>query len=231
MVNIRPLNESLQKKAIKELSEDPDRIEKDFETFREWIKKSQHIKSRDHDDQLLVNFLRACKFSLEKTKQKYDLFFTLKTHVPELMKNRDPTSEKVLSAMRQGYRIPLPNVESPDGPKYFLFRIGCHDPSKFWIPDIIKTTMMIIELMLRDDDNFAVAGCVYIFDLNGVSLSHLLQLDPVFFKKCFMLMQDALPIRQKALHFFNMDSMSIKFLNFFITFLNEKLKKRVRKVM
>jgi hypothetical protein len=61
MVNIQPLSELLQKKAIEELNEDPDRIEKDLEMFRQWIKKSPHINSRDYDDQFLVNFLRGCK--------------------------------------------------------------------------------------------------------------------------------------------------------------------------
>ena len=101
MVNIRPLSEELQKKAIEELFEDPNRIEKDLEAFREWIKKSPHIRGRT-DDQFLITFLRGCKYSLEKAKQKYDLFYTLKTHVPELCRNRDPMDPKVLSAIKQG---------------------------------------------------------------------------------------------------------------------------------
>lgn len=102
MVNIRPLDPALQKKAIDELFEDPERIEKDLETFRAWIKKSAHIKSKIDDDQFLVNFLRGCKYRMEVVKQKYDLYHTLKTHVPELTRNRDPMDDKVLGAIRQG---------------------------------------------------------------------------------------------------------------------------------
>jgi hypothetical protein len=91
MVNIRKLTPELQEKAIKELNEDPARIEKDIEAFREWIKKSPHLKGRT-DDQFLISFLRGCKFSLEKAKQKYDLFFTLKTHLHELCINIYGTS-------------------------------------------------------------------------------------------------------------------------------------------
>lgn len=76
MVNIRPLDPALQQKAIDELNEDPERIPQDLEAFRAWIKKSPHIKARD-DDQFLVNFLRGCKYSLEKAKQKFDLYHTL----------------------------------------------------------------------------------------------------------------------------------------------------------
>lgn len=101
MAKIRPLNPELQKKAIDELFEEPARIEKDLEVFKEWIKKSAHIKGRT-DDQFLISFLRGCKYSIEKAKHKYDLYFTLKTHIPELCRNRDPMNEKVLGALRQG---------------------------------------------------------------------------------------------------------------------------------
>jgi hypothetical protein len=101
MANIRPITPELQKKATEELNEDPARIKKDIKAFREWIKKSPHIKGRT-DDQFLVAFLRGCKYSLERAKQKYDLFYTLKTHAPELLKNRDPLDPKIREAIRQG---------------------------------------------------------------------------------------------------------------------------------
>jgi hypothetical protein len=101
MVNIRPLSAELQEKAKAELFEVPDRIESDLTAFREWIKKSPHLRGRT-DDQFLIAFLRGSKYSLEKAKQKYDLFFTLKQHVPELCRNRDPMDKKVLGAIRSG---------------------------------------------------------------------------------------------------------------------------------
>jgi hypothetical protein len=168
---------------------------------------------------------------LERAKQKYDLFYTLKTHVPELLKNRDPTNEKVLAAIRQGIGFFLPNVESPDGPRYFITRLGCYDPSEFCVEDMNKTITMIIELMLRDDDNFAIAGAIYIFDFTGVSLSLLIQFSPVLLKKMFLVLQDSMPIRQKAIHFVNMPSIAMKLFNMFKSLLNEKSKKRVRKML
>jgi hypothetical protein len=101
MVNIRTISPELQKKAIEELNEDPARIERDIEAFREWIKKSPHIKGRT-DDQFLVTFLRGCKYSLERAKQKYEIYYTLKTHASELLKNRDPLDPKLREAIRQG---------------------------------------------------------------------------------------------------------------------------------
>jgi len=226
MLKLRPLHPSLQKKAIDELNEDPDRIQKDLETLREWIKKSPHIISRD-DDQFLVNFLRGCKYSLERVKQKFDLYHTLKTHVPELTKNRDPLSEKVLGAIRQGVGIPLPTLESPDGPRYFLIRPGAYDPAEYSIQDIMKVSTMIGDLMMRTDDNFIIAGQIGILDFTGVNISHFLQFNPTFIKKMTMLQQDAAPIRQKASHFVNMPAIALTVFNIFQSFANEKNKQRI----
>lgn len=226
MVNIRPLDPALQKKAIDELNEDPERIQKDLDTLREWIKKSPHIKSRD-DDQFLVTFLRGCKYSLERVKQKFDLYHTLKTHVPELTRNRDPMNDKVLNAIRQGVGLPLPNIESPDGPRYFLIRPGSYDAGKFNIEDIIKVSTMVNDLMMQEDDNYIIAGQIGILDFTGVSLSHFLQFSPTFIKKMTMLQQDAAPIRQKASHFVNMPAIALTVFNLFQSFANEKNKQRV----
>jgi len=226
MVNIRPLDPSLQKKANEELNENPERIQKDLATFREWIRKSPHIKARD-DDQFLVNFLRGCKFSLEKAKEKFDLYHTLKTHVPELTRKRDPSDDKVLGAIRQGVGIPLPNVESPDGPRYFLIRPGSYNPAEYTIHDIIKVSTMINDLMMMEDDNFIVAGQIGILDFSGVTVSHFLQFSPTFIKKMTMMQQDAAPVRQKASHFVNMPSIALAVFNIFQSFANEKNKKRI----
>lgn len=41
------------------------------------------------DDQFLVAFLRSCKYDSHMTKQKIDLFFTMRQLMPEITKNRD----------------------------------------------------------------------------------------------------------------------------------------------
>lgn len=226
MLKIRPLHPSLQQKAIDELGEEPDRIQKDLDAFREWIKKSPHIKSRN-DDQFLVNFLRGCKYSLERAKQKFDLYHTLKTHIPELTRNRDPLNKKVLGAIRQGIGIPLPNLESPDGPRYFLIRTGAYDPAEYTIEDVMKVAAMIADYLMYTDDNYIVGGQIGIIDSTGISISHLVQFNPTFIKKMTMLTQDAFPIRQKASHFVNLPAIASTIFSFFQSFTTEKNKRRV----
>lgn len=101
MPEIRELSASLAKVAADEVNEVTDRIQSDIDALRNWIKKSPHLKSRS-DDQFLVAFLRGCKYSLEKAKHKLDLFYTVRTHAPELIRNRDPMNDHVLGMIRLG---------------------------------------------------------------------------------------------------------------------------------
>lgn len=100
-LDIRPLCTSLQIIARDELGEDPDKIEEFLVKIREWLAQTPHLKARK-DDQFLVSFLRGCNYKLDKVKEKLDMHFTLKTHIPELLHGRDPTDPKLREIIKLG---------------------------------------------------------------------------------------------------------------------------------
>lgn len=100
-VDIRPLSPELQVVARDELNEDPETLEQVLLTFRESIQKTPHLKSRT-DDQFLVTFLRGCKYNIERALKKLDMFYTLRSHIPELMLDRDPMDQKLRAIIRLG---------------------------------------------------------------------------------------------------------------------------------
>lgn len=102
MPEIRNLSIGIAKLAADELNEAPERIQSDINALRNWIHQSPHLESRT-DDQFLVAFLRGCKYSLEKAKHKLDLFYTVRTHAPELIRDRDPMNDHVIGMIRQGF--------------------------------------------------------------------------------------------------------------------------------
>lgn len=55
------------------------------------------------DDARIMTFLRGCKFSLEKTKRKLDMYFTMRALVPEFFSNRDPTLPEIKEVMKIAY--------------------------------------------------------------------------------------------------------------------------------
>ena len=225
---IRPLNSQLQAIAKEQLNEDPARIADSLEALREWIKKSPHLRSRT-DDQFLVTFLRGSKYSLEKAKQKLDMFYTLRTHIPELLSDRDPLNEKMQAIMKLGIGLPLP-IESPGSPRLFLFRVGAYDANVFTIQEVMKVTTMLVDILMLEDDNLSVAGQIGVVDLAGVTIQHFMQMQPSFAKKMTMVSQDGSPLRQKGVHYINAPKSFEQLFNLFKSFLNDKMKSRVRKL-
>lgn len=93
MLNIVPLSAELQKVAIEELDEVPARIPEDLQALRDWIRKQPHLRART-DDHHLLQFLRGCKFSLEKAKEKIDNFYYLRSKYPEFLLPTDIDATK-----------------------------------------------------------------------------------------------------------------------------------------
>ncbi|KAJ6641038.1 Alpha-tocopherol transfer protein-like [Pseudolycoriella hygida] len=223
---IRPLNSDLQTVAKQQLFEEPEKIQENLEAFREWIRKSAHLRSR-MDDQFLVTFLRGCKYSLEMAKKKLDMFYTLRTHIPEMITARDPLDQKLHRIIKMGVGLPLPKTETPGSPRLMLMRAGIYDASEFTMQEVMKVTTMINDIIMIEDDNSIVAGQIGIIDMKNVTIAHFMQMQPSLMKKMTMLFQEGMPVRQKGVHYINAPSTFEKVFNVFKTFLNDKMKSRL----
>lgn len=159
MSNIRHISPELAKIAKDELNEVPERIDEDIIALRTWLQKQNHLKSRT-DDQFLVTFLRGTKYSLERAKEKLDLYHTIRTAVPEITKNRDLSNPMILEILKLGSFLPLPLTDKPDSPVLIMIRPGVYDPKKYSIQDVMKVSYMIGDILMRDNDQLGVAGQV-----------------------------------------------------------------------
>lgn len=101
MISLKQLPPELQKVAETELNEVPARIPEDLLALKTWIAKQPHLNAR-LDDQFLIQFLRGCKYSLERAKTKIDLFFTLKSKFPALFNITDVHDKKFRKLFNYG---------------------------------------------------------------------------------------------------------------------------------
>jgi hypothetical protein len=100
-LNIRELSPALKKYAEENLNEDSKQTPEMINQIRDWIKKSPHLKIKD-DPQSFLTFLRGKKFSLEKTKQLIDNFYSMFELMPEVLRNRDPFNPNLKRLIEKG---------------------------------------------------------------------------------------------------------------------------------
>lgn len=224
-LNIRELSPELAAKAAKELNEVPARLAEDVQAFKNWIAKQPHLRVRT-DDQFLVNFLRGSKHSLERAKEKLDLFYTIRTSMADIFTDIDPTSPRNLELLRLGSMLPLPNTITPDGPRIMLMRY-CYDSNDYTMLEIIRIHFFMMNLMMKEDDNMIIGGQMGLVDFKGASMGHFTQFTPSLMKKFALMTQDASAMRMKSFNYLNIPGFFESIFNFFKTFLNDKMKKRV----
>jgi hypothetical protein len=140
MSNIRVLSHSLQRKAIVELNEVPVNIDSEIDELRSLLCHIPHLNAR-LDDQFLVTFLRGAKHNVDRALRKVEMFYTCRTSLPELMKNRDPLDPKILEIIRLGIGLPLPLTDRPDSPRVILIRPGSYDANRYSMIDIMKVRL------------------------------------------------------------------------------------------
>lgn len=223
-LNVRPLSAELAAKAQKELNEVPSRLADDVQALKDWIAKQPHLRART-DDQFLVGFLRGSKHSLERAKEKLDLYYTIRTSLGGIY-TEDPTSPRNLELLRMGAMLPLPNTITPDGPRILLIRYH-NDPSSYNMMEQIRIQNFIGSILMLEDDNMIVGGQIGLIDFKGASMGHFTQFTPSLMKKFAVMTQDANPVRMKSFNYLNVPSFFESIFNFFKTFLNDKMKKRV----
>uniref|UniRef100_A0A8D8HGE0 Alpha-tocopherol transfer protein-like n=1 Tax=Culex pipiens TaxID=7175 RepID=A0A8D8HGE0_CULPI len=199
---IRPISIELAEVARKSLNEDPIQCRSQLEVLRSWFRERSNLHG-SLDDQVLVTFLRGCKFSLEKAKEKLALFYWIRTGLTQVVQERDPLDEHVVQLIRMGVGTPLPYTEHPVDPKIFIIRVGQFDYTKCSFADVIKVGTMINDVLMRDDDQMVICGMALIIDMAKVTAGHLMQFDFEFLKQVAVLYQDASPLRMQGIHILN----------------------------
>jgi len=218
-------DEELARAAREDLGENPTRLGEDLAAIKSWIKKSPHLHSIKQDDEFLVMFLRCCKFSLERTKEKLDFHFSVRGNLPSWFDNWDPRRPELRHIIRAGMVIPLPGYDK-HGRRVVVMRGGKSDPNTMKKDDEFKANTMMMELAMAGDNQAVIRGIVLLQDLSGMTASHAMSMTPAIAKRAMTVWQDAYPSRPKALHFLNMPPVIESVFKMVQSFQKQKMKER-----
>ncbi|KAK5646166.1 hypothetical protein RI129_004630 [Pyrocoelia pectoralis] len=223
---IRKLCPALQEIAEKELNETSERIKDDLMYIREWLRKQPHLKVRT-DDQTLIAFLRGCKFSLQRTQEKLDYYYTAKTILTEFYSNRDPYDPDIQEVLKLGPILPLPNTASASSPRIILFNLAALDPDKVSYISFIKVQFMILDILLQEDDHFVVAGVEIWSEMKNASMRYAVQLTPTVVRKTNAAFEKGYPLRMKKHHCTHCPPIAAGLFNLSKSLVSDKLSKRM----
>ncbi|KAJ3641021.1 hypothetical protein Zmor_027550 [Zophobas morio] len=206
------------------LNEDVNTRDKDLEAIKEWLTKEPHLPDT-WDDTMLMNFLRSCNFSLERTKRRLDKYFTVKAVVPEFFTDYDvasPEMRKILDVVEVGT---MPGI-TPQGRRVHIARIVTPEYEDFDTNYCGKVLFMLADVRLKIE-KAGSAGEVYVLDGENCMLKHLFKFSPIFVKKILVSTIDVLPVKIKEVHVINAPSFVDSILALVKPFLKEKILKRL----
>ena len=177
------------------------------------------------DDGRLRTFLRGCKFSPEKVKQKLDMYYTMRNAVPEFFTNRDMNRPELAKIMDIVDMPPLPGL-TPNGRRVVCLRAVDKGNLPDNVADGMKLAMMIGDIRLLEE-KVGVAGDVYILDASVASPVHFAKFTPALVKKFLVCVQEAYPVKLKEVHVINISPIVDTIVNFVKPFLKEKIRDRI----
>ncbi|XP_067015396.1 retinol-binding protein pinta [Anabrus simplex] len=224
MLDIRPLTKDLEDAARENINEDPERREKDVAYIKDWLSKQPHLRART-DDQFLITFLRGCKFSLERTKEKLDAYYTYRTAMPEFFKNRDPFLPELQDIFNKGIQLSLGT--DAEGHHVWLMMMHLIDTSKHNVDDILKAVFMVFEIIFLECDHAAIFGQKVLADCHNITLAHMAMWTPTVTQKSVSVWQNGYPCRIAGIEYINTPGFFGTLINLVKTVLKEKIRKRL----
>ncbi|XP_057665061.1 clavesin-1-like [Diorhabda carinulata] len=198
-------------------------VYKDIKIVREWVETQKHLPEIPND--YMIEFILVnCKFSIEKTKQHIDMYYTSRDLVPEVYRNLHPCSDKMILVDNTAFIVLIPEL-TPTFFRIFVTKTKDGDVNEM---DVVKAFASglnhIQEIRLHED---LVMGDVYIFDYSNVKLSLSRQITPTLLKKWTFVVQQVQSNRIKQAHFLKLPSYLEGLMTIFKSLLSKKLRDRI----
>ncbi|XP_078722425.1 alpha-tocopherol transfer protein-like [Lampetra fluviatilis] len=207
--------------ARQELQEKPEWRLRDIQALRDMLKEHPEIPAPT-DDGFLLRFLRARKFDYDKALLLIDNYYKCRRVWPDVFVNFYPSS--VRHVLEAGVVTALPQPDA-QGRRIIVLRPGLWNPAVAPATDMLRVLYMTLEMLVRQEET-QVCGLVVLADYAGLGLAHASHLGPAFARRVATVLQDAFPVRVKAVNIFNEPIIMKAIFAIVKPFLKEKLQKR-----
>lgn len=226
----RKIPDDLKQTAECKLNEITSRIENDITQMKEWMAMQPHLNF-EIDDQSILTFLRCCKFSLQRTKETIDTYYTARSIIPELFSNRDPYLPEIQHLLNTGgIALPLPNLDPYDGSRILWVNYSSSlDPNFVSLRELDKVNYMILEILLKEDDHVTINGAKCIVHCKDFNIRFLSELSPLYLKRHAYVLK-AFQLRIQGIYVVNCPTPFAFACNVFKSFTSRKISQRMMMV-
>ncbi|KAJ3652770.1 hypothetical protein Zmor_018706 [Zophobas morio] len=94
------IEETIIKNVAKTFVKDKESTEDDIRTIQKWISEQPHFL-QPLERRSITNFLVLNKFSIERTKEKIDNYYTIRTKLEEVYKEMNPRFSSYVEEVNQ----------------------------------------------------------------------------------------------------------------------------------
>jgi len=216
------LSPELIKQAEDELNEKEKWRERDIQALRDMVLAHKGLKART-DDAFLLRFLRARKFDYDRSYALLINYYTVRAQNPDIFSGLK--FDMVEHIYGSGILSVLPQRDSL-GRNVVYFRPGKWNPNDYPVTHVMRAFLVTQEILQLSEET-QVSGVVVIENMTDVGLAHARSLDQKFAKLMTTIMQEAFPMRLKAMHFVNEPVVFGAVFSLIKPFLKEKLVKRL----
>ncbi|XP_074030345.1 uncharacterized protein [Leptinotarsa decemlineata] len=160
-------------KGLKKNGRTIEDLKKDIHIVKEWIQTQPHFPETP-DDNTIVNFLFMNKFSIENVKNKFDMYYTIRTVLPEFFRNKHPLQSRMQNTMDTMFWISLPKV-TDEGYRVNIFNLPQANSESFDVINCLTYSYNVFEVRLHED---YTVGEIFIYDCNNVTMGHVIKVTP-----------------------------------------------------
>uniref|UniRef100_A0A8D8YU00 Clavesin-1 n=1 Tax=Cacopsylla melanoneura TaxID=428564 RepID=A0A8D8YU00_9HEMI len=218
------ISEETRKVAEIELRETPEQVLESLKQLKQMLKEDNSIYFKE-DDFLLQVFLRPCKYYPEGAFQLMKRIAEFKHKNADILENLLPKDEQNSLLNSNVANVLLDRDQH--GRRILVISIGSSWDSKQVSTDQILRILYLIHLAAMQEPETQVKGGVILLDFEGLSAKQALQFTPSFSYKLLTFIQDAMPLRVKAVHIVKEPIYFNLVWKLFKPFIREKLKKRM----
>ncbi|XP_041805408.1 alpha-tocopherol transfer protein [Chelmon rostratus] len=209
---------------LSELPDDAEQLRPYVSSLRRGALQAGELSAvRTFSQGFLLRFLRARDFDVELSLKLLLNYQRWRKESPEISTCLSPSS--VLGLLNTSYHAVLPQRDHT-GSRVLVYRIGQWVPKDWSAFQVFRVSLMTSEIISMETETQR-RGLKAIFDLEGWSLGHALQINPSLARKISSVLSDSFPLKVRGIHLVNEPMFFRPVFAMIRPFLPDKIKQRI----